>query len=215
MSRKNILSESGQQIATMYRAGETMTEIARQFGVNRTSIARCLGRLCVEIHGDKTTEFLNLATRSDTDDCVIWPYSRNNKGYGEVRVAGRKKYAHRIVCASVNGPPPSSRHQAAHSCGNGHLGCVNPRHLSWKTPVENCADKVDHGTAPTGDNNGRRKLSSAEVREIRFIGASKTQREIASRFGVKQSMISRILSGKNWRMGPASNDNDAVLRVNA
>ena len=94
-----------------------------------------------------------------TDECVIWPFHRNNKGYGQIGVEGKIGLAHRIVCQIANGEPPGRDHHAAHSCGNGHLGCVNPRHLSWKTPSQNEQDKYDHGTRPLGEDAFHAKLT--------------------------------------------------------
>jgi hypothetical protein len=70
----------------------------------------------------------------ETDECVTWPFSRNRDGYP----SGQK---HRWVCEKVNGPSPSARHVAAHSCDRGHEGCINKRHLEWKTHAENMRDK--------------------------------------------------------------------------
>lgn len=80
------------------------------------------------------------------DECIEWPF-RCSGGYGHVsrRVPGAPS-ASRVVCYMVYGAPPTRKHQAAHSCGKGHKGCVNWRHLSWKTPRENEADKLLHGT---------------------------------------------------------------------
>lgn len=80
------------------------------------------------------------------DDCLLWPFSKSNKGYGTINHDGRNLTVSRFLCAEVNGPPPTPDHVAAHSCGRGHTGCVNPRHLRWATRTENEADKIIHGT---------------------------------------------------------------------
>lgn len=80
------------------------------------------------------------------DECLTWPYSRMKNGYANHTHEGRTVVLSRLVCNLVYGAPPTPRHEAAHSCGNGHLGCVNPRHLCWKTHTENEADKLIHGT---------------------------------------------------------------------
>jgi hypothetical protein len=104
-----------------------------------------------------------------------------------------------VVCETVHGPAPTAKHEAAHSCGNGHLGCVSPHHLSWKTPIENAADKLNHGTNPNGENNGQSKLTAENVSSIRQLAGILAQRKIAERFGVSQSAVSLIVSGRNWR----------------
>lgn len=79
-------------------------------------------------------------------DCLIWPYSRKTDGAAQINLGGRSVIVARMVCEEVNGPPPTPAHQAAHSCGKGHLGCITPQHLRWATQVENEADKLIHGT---------------------------------------------------------------------
>lgn len=81
------------------------------------------------------------------NECLEWPYSGNNWGYGQLTVAGRLVVASRFVCEIAHGDPPTPEYQAAHSCGNGHLGCVNPQHLRWATPKENSADKIRNTAA--------------------------------------------------------------------
>lgn len=132
------------------------------------------------------------------DDCVIWPFSRNNKGYGEIRVNHKKYYAHRFICEIVHGEAPTAIHHASHLCGNGHKGCMNPRHLAWKTPSENEADKIIHGTKSVGQKQGRSKLTDDQILKIREMARTYTQDEIAHQFGVMQPIISRIIHRKNW-----------------
>ena len=77
------------------------------------------------------------------DECLIWPFNRSSKhGYAVIRKEHfGSGMAHRSMCIVAHGPPPTDKHEAAHSCGKGHKGCVNPRHLSWKTPTENNRDR--------------------------------------------------------------------------
>jgi hypothetical protein len=58
------------------------------------------------------------------DCCLIWPFGRNSTGYGLVTIDGEQTYAHRAMCKRVHGEPPTPEHQAAHSCGRGHDGCL-------------------------------------------------------------------------------------------
>lgn len=78
-------------------------------------------------------------------DCLEWPFGRDPSGYSShCRLEGRAVRGHRAMCILVHGKPPFPKAEAAHSCGNGHLGCVNPTHLSWKTHAENMADMAEH-----------------------------------------------------------------------
>src|SRR6185312_60585 len=61
--------------------------------------------------------------------CLLWPFSRNQGGYANV---GRKStLVHRIMCEYMHGEPPDGKPEAAHECGKGYLGCVNPHHIVW------------------------------------------------------------------------------------
>lgn len=124
------------------------------------------------------------------DDCLIWPLgSLVGKGYAPIC---------RALCELVHGPAPSPTHHAAHCCGNGHRACINPKHLSWKTPVENAADKKIHGTHRQGSECRLTKLTEDQVVEIVALLGHETHEVIASRYGVSREMITRINCGKAW-----------------
>jgi hypothetical protein len=135
----------------------------------------------------------------DGDECLIWPYLKDVHGYGKFFFEKKTCSVHRIVCTLVHGPAPTAGHQAAHACGKGHEGCVAPNHLSWKTRTENEADKIFHGTRYYGEKVHAAKLRSADVVKIRALLGEKTQQEIADFFGVSQSTIAYIKTGRNWR----------------
>ena len=129
----------------------------------------------------------------DGDACLTWPFARYASGYGMVRHEGRARLASRAMCILAHGDPPSPDCQAAHSCGNGHQGCVNPRHLRWRTPRENNADKRLHGTQQRGAQVKGAKLNEDSVRRIRAdLARGKPQRAIAASFGVSQRTVSQI-----------------------
>lgn len=150
-------------------------------------------------HGAPKKHLETVVLTHEGDDCLIWPYARNSAGYGNMLFKGKHQLVHRLVCAEVNGPPPTSKHYALHKCGNGHLGCVNPRHLQWGTPSENNGDAVRHGTFPVGERVTGAKLNADAVRRIRAMGGRKTAAKIAAEFGVTPSNISYILSGSTWK----------------
>ena len=133
------------------------------------------------------------------DDCISWPFAHLPDGRPHMRLKGRSVRPSRIICEMAHGAAPSDIHHAAHSCGNGHLGCLNPRHLRWATPVENAADKVEHGTVVAGEAHYASKLTAADVREIRRLHGQIYQREIAEKFGVQITAVNKILNGKSWR----------------
>lgn len=135
-------------------------------------------------------------------DCLFWPFGRGGHGYGEIHFRGRHRRVPNLVCELSNGVAPSEKHHAAHSCGNGHLGCCNKHHLSWKLPIENKADEVLHGTRNWGERAGGSKLSERQVTEIRSLRGVKKHDEIAAMFGVSPSTICNIHRRKSWRHIP-------------
>lgn len=148
-------------------------------------------------NGDLIAWVHEVALAYDGDECLSWPFGRT-RGYGSLSANGRKDYAHRIICEIRHGPQPEGDYHASHSCGNGHLGCVNPRHICWKTRVDNFADRLTHGTDHRGEKHPRAKLSAPEVKQIKQLLQSKGVREIARMFDVSPGAISSIRRGKNW-----------------
>lgn len=131
-------------------------------------------------------------------DCLTWPYTRDRTGYGRIRINKKSLSVSRLVCEHVHGPAPTNTHEAAHSCGNGHLGCVTPSHLSWKTPAENQADRIAHGTHQFGEKNARNKLTEKQVQKIRSLKGIITQVEIARIFGISFVTVSDIHNRRRW-----------------
>lgn len=133
------------------------------------------------------------------DDCLRWPYSINDAGYGKLWYGGRLRIVPNLVCELTHGPAPSPNHETRHLCGNGHNRCCAPRHLVWGTHSENMADCITHGTDRRGAKHPLAKLSEADILSIRAMSADgDTQRAIAARFGIGQMQVSRILSGIRW-----------------
>lgn len=134
----------------------------------------------------------------DGDECVLWPFARNRGGYGQMVLGSRLHRVSRLVCEDVNGPPPTPEHEAAHSCGQGHLGCVTKKHVLWKTPAENQSDRVGHGTHSRGERSATSKLTEGQVKEIRSLKGKRKIADIAAEFGVSQMAVSYIQRTKRW-----------------
>ena len=130
------------------------------------------------------------------DECLMWPYAMRPEGYGRFKEGGTQQYAHRTMCRLAHGEPPSDGLEAAHSCGNGQSGCVNPRHLRWDTKQGNALDRVEHGTENRGERNGRAKLTAGQVLQIRR--STETQQSVADRMGISRQTVGDIRSGRRW-----------------
>ncbi len=130
------------------------------------------------------------------DACLIWPFSGNWNGYGQLSHNGRILKAHRVMCEAAYGPPPTPKHVAAHICNNGQGGCVNPRHLSWKTPRENLLDRRAAGTITKKRwDRYRSKITPEHIAQICALKGRKNQREIAAQFGISYQHVSIIQRG--------------------
>lgn len=162
-------------------------------------------------HGDVSTCKINVFKRGEPisflkevvipyqgDDCLEWPYANNGVGYGLVAINRKNKLVTRVACEAVNGPPPSRKHEAAHSCGNGHRKCCNPKHLYWATHQENILERVKHGTDTRGEKCATSKLTEADVRKIRELGETMSHPKIAEMFPISKGQVQRIMSRKQW-----------------
>lgn len=142
----------------------------------------------------KIDEFIEMALKYDDKiNCLIWPFGRNDRGYAYVQRLG---YIARLICIKIYGLPPTNKHEAAHSCGNGHLGCINYHHLRWATHKENCLDDC------CGENHHRAKLTEEQVLEIRNYNIAKkyTPKELAEKYNIHNSQIYRIINYKSYRL---------------
>jgi len=87
--------------------------------------------------------------------CYIW--IGGLRGTRSRRPAIKDGYVARLVCTEANGPPPTSKHEAAHKrqcCGE---LCVNGEHVYWATRSQNEMDKpletrVKNGVMAAKDN---------------------------------------------------------------
>jgi hypothetical protein len=155
-----------------------------------------------ETKSEEVQKFLTRAAKCTDDDCLFWPFPRitnPKQPRVSVNVGGKTQFASRYVCQLAHGEPPTPNHEAAHSCGNGHLSCVNGSHLRWATTEENMADKLIHGTDNRGERNHRAKLTEADVRRIRELIAAGVQvAAIAGLFSVTQGCIKAIHIKRTW-----------------
>jgi len=110
-------------------------------------------------------------------------------GYGSMRCDAKMKKVHRIVYESTYGPIPEGMH-VLHACDNRQ--CCEPVHLFLGTNEDNIVDKVQK------DRSGK-KLCIDNVKKIKaMLLEGVKQKEIAKEFGVHQTIITRINTGKRW-----------------
>lgn len=113
----------------------------------------------------------------------------------DLRHNGKRKTCtvHMLVLTAFVGERPPG-YECRHL--NGNRSDSRLENLAWGTPAENDEDRRRHGTFVQGEKHGSAKLNNDLILQIRQ--ATGTQASIAKHFGVSQSLISMIKSGKRW-----------------
>jgi len=127
------------------------------------------------------------------DMCWQWTGYCLPFGHGQAWLQGKTFLSHRVAYSLAQGQVPPKLH-VRHLCDN--PCCCNPAHLALGSDQDNSDDKCRQGRQARGSGNGRSKLSEQEV--LCIYKSSKTQEELASEFGIRQSMVSRIKNGVYW-----------------
>lgn len=124
--------------------------------------------------------------------CWLWTGWKQNAGYGETSLGGRKITVHRVSYMLAYGPIPKGK-LVMHTCDVPL--CVRPEHLRLGTDADNTADKL-------AKDRHAGTLRAAQVREIkaalkkRYFGIG---RDLALKYGVSQVIISQISRGVTYR----------------
>lgn len=128
--------------------------------------------------------------------CREWPFGRGGD-YVSVIWDGQQTRLGRVMLMLVGQLPPSTRHEALHSCDN--PPCAAPWHLRWGTREENMADMVERGRSLRGTKSPNAKLNEAKVVEIRRLAADGVgSTELGRRFGVSESTIRDVVRRRLW-----------------
>jgi hypothetical protein len=124
-------------------------------------------------------------------------------GYPRVGLRkNRKQYLVTIpvlVALAFLGPKPKGKDLVAHE--NGNPLDNSPTNLRYKTYRENSEDRERHGRTARGERQGKAKLTAEIVLAIRadYAKGGITQEELAKKYGVYQTAISRVVRREFWR----------------
>lgn len=132
-------------------------------------------------------------------------------GYVKIRLCDSgvtiTRWVHRLICEAFRGPSPLPRMDAAHRNNVRHDNRAS--NLRWKTRKQNEAEKIVHGTKPTGERCGMARLTYSKVRELRRR-LEQARRDSAGRlargelaalsrsFDISPSTIWHVATGKTW-----------------
>lgn len=131
-------------------------------------------------------------------DCVS--HKKDAFGYPRAGFLGKNTPVHRIIYTKEFGCIGKGL-LVRHTCDN--PACINPKHLLLGTIQDNIRDRDLRGRTSrvartNGEINGLSKTTSKEVLKIRSLRNKKTQTEIAKMFGLSQTHVSGIQTGRYW-----------------
>jgi len=130
--------------------------------------------------------------------CHIWT-GHSIYGYGQTSYLGKKIGTHRLSYLLTKGEIPNGMF-VCHSCDV--PSCINPDHLFIGSPKQNVIDKVAKNRqsrvgGPKGEKHADAKLTANDVLYIR--SSKESGKDMAKKFGVNKSTISKIKLNLTWR----------------
>lgn len=154
----------------------------------------------MELNQAEIDRFWKKVDKKCKEQCWEWTGGKFQMGYGMVclRRGCRKTFlAHRIAWIIHNKKQIPEKMMVCHTCDN--RICVNPFHLYVGTGKDNNTDTIkrNRGNRKIGGQCSWAKLTENSV--LAILASTERQYILAKRYGVHQSQISEIKSGKQWR----------------
>lgn len=130
---------------------------------------------------------------------VFWP-----NGYQFVAFRKDRKTfitgAHRVICATFNGPEPESDECMTVSHKNGKRNDNRASNLCWETQRENLSRKKEHGTFDGGWRNSRASFSKEQVEAImEALDAGITASCVCRILGCDPRLIGKIKRHEHYK----------------
>lgn len=129
--------------------------------------------------------------------CWLWSGLRNSYGYAMLWREGKAVRAHRVAYEIFKGPVADDL-VVCHTCDAPE--CVNPDHLFIGTRKDNNADSARKLRNSYGERNGHARITTVQAVEI--YHSTLPQRALAKKYGIHQSTVSDIKTGRRWKYLP-------------
>lgn len=165
----------------------------------------CNEKLCVNpshlVYGDEGRYWAKVQKLGD-DDCWPWTAGLDKDMYGKFTLIKNGEQvtvrAHQYAWELHSGRSIVTGMVVCHSCD--HPYCVNPRHLSVGTTLDNNQDAVQKGRNPHGETHGRHKLTEQDVEKIRELHSSgQTITQLSHLYKLSPGTISPIVKLETWK----------------
>lgn len=154
----------------------------------------------VSNYGRMKSVFLDYSTGELGERLLVPCYSWQNRQIVTMRSGPKSRkqhFVHRLVIDAFGPQRPSPYHIVAHNDGNPRNNHIS--NLRWATHAENAQDKIMHGRSLRGERNPKAKLTADDVRAIRAAPERYGMKsELARRYGVNNTLITRIRNGEMW-----------------
>jgi hypothetical protein len=153
-----------------------------------------------------TNFWAGVAKPDHPDLCWEWQRGRDSRGYGYLRLNGKRVGSHRVAWALANDADIPAGLMIRHRvCGN--PACNRPSHLAIGDHAANMADKVSHGRQARlrGEASGTAVLTDEIVAIIRWlvrVGRKLNQSALARRFEVTEGAIRHVITRRTWTHVP-------------
>jgi hypothetical protein len=140
------------------------------------------------------------AHRPELGACWVWLSTKNNHGYGQISLGGRrdgKIDVHRLSYRWHCGPITDGL-WVLHHCDT--PSCVRPDHLFLGDRPTNIADQVAKGRQTRGERSNFAKLTADQVREIRarYAATPMPYGRMAADYGVTETAVRFVVTRRNW-----------------
>lgn len=154
---------------------------SRDWNRKRFCSQACHGRSSRGTDEARARKFIENTVRTATG-CMEYQGSLQPNGYTKVTVDRVSHWTHRFVYAALVGPIPDGL-DVRHKCDN--RKCINPKHLTPGTRLENMGDAVSRGRQAKGERLPHTKLNpDDEIRLVELAKQGVPYQEIADIFGI-------------------------------